>query len=488
MLRNQSVPVSTVDNVEFINLSPSDISPLVSKCEIKVMYVGKNRNGSYIDRQTAVDMAKTLRSVPIVGCYKEDLQDFGDHGEVLTIEDGEVKFSCKTVPYGFVSPDAEVWFQRFDDVNEFGERTTREYLMTTGYLWTGQFPEANRVIEKGNGQSMEIDIADGHWAQDQDEMEFFIINDAIFTKLCILGDDVEPCFEGASVTSPEVSKNFSYEQKFSHTLFAMMNELKNALNEKGGSRMAEETEITEVIEEGNVATEEFVAAKEEKPEDKKKPEDKEKPEDKKSEEESEKEEAEDEDKKKFKAESSDEKEDEKSEEVDEESEEEDKKKFKKEEDKEEEKEDSEEENPADEEKKEEKPAEKHSLEAQVSELSAALGELADKFSALEAEAKELREFKAARINEDKDALIAKYHMLSDEDKADIIANKEQFTLSEIESKLALLYVKKNVDFETVDGKKEEASEAAPLTTFSLNEDIAEDVDPMLNALRAARNL
>ena len=39
-------------------------------------------------------------------------------------------------------------------------------------------------------------------------MELFIVNDAIFTKLCVLGDDVEPCFEGASVTSPEVCAEF----------------------------------------------------------------------------------------------------------------------------------------------------------------------------------------------------------------------------------------------------------------------------------------
>lgn len=443
MIRNQSIPVSTVDGVEFVNLAPSDISPMVSKCEIKVMYLGKNRNGSYIDKPTALEMAKTLRSVPIVGAYKEDINDFGDHGEVLTIEDGEIKFSCKTVPYGFVAPDADVWFQKFEDTNEFGEVDVREYMMTTGYLWTGQFPEANRVIEQGNGQSMEIDINDGHWAQDQNEMEFFIINDAVFTKLCILGDDVEPCFEGASVTSPEVSETFSNEKKFTRTLFAMMNELKNALNE--GESMSVENAVVEsaenevveteeftaeepAIEDGNETTEEFAADEE-----------------KKDDQEDEGEEPESDD-----VDEPEDKDDEKSDEED-------------------------------------KKSEKAALQSQVEELSSALGELTERFSALEAEAKELREFKAARINEDKDALIAKYHMLSDEDKAEIVADKDKFTLSEIESKLALLYVRKNVDFETVDGHAESA-EPAPLTTFSLNDDFAETVDPMLSALREAKNL
>lgn len=416
MLRNRSV--ATIDSPEFINLAPDAINPGISKCEIKVMYLGKNRNGSFIDKNTAIQMANSLPATPIVAAYNENKEDFGDHGEVLHIEDGEIKFSCKTVPYGFVAPDAEVWFQKFDDTNEFGETTTREYMMTTGYLWTGQYPELDKCINQGQGQSMEIDDVDGHWTTDSNDVEFFIINDAIFTKLCILGDDVEPCFEGASVTSPEVSEHFSYNKEFSHTLFAMMNELKSALT-KGGSMPKENVESVKVeptatVEKEAPVVEEFAENVETNEN----------------------------------VESS---------------------------------EDSAEETFAKEEEK--KPEKKHELENQVSELSEQLKELTDKFTALEAEAEELRKFKAERIDADKDAMIAKYHMLSDEDKAEIIADKDKFTLGEIESKLALLYVQKNVNFD-----EEEEVDSTSLTTFSLDDEtIAEDADPMLSALREAQN-
>lgn len=416
MLRNRSV--ATIDSPEFINLAPDAINPGISKCEIKVMYLGKNRNGSFIDKNTAIQMANSLPATPIVAAYNENKEDFGDHGEVLHIEDGEIKFSCKTVPYGFVAPDAEVWFQKFDDTNEFGETTTREYMMTTGYLWTGQYPELDKCINQGQGQSMEIDDVDGHWTTDSNDVEFFIINDAIFTKLCILGDDVEPCFEGASVTSPEVSEHFSYNKEFSHTLFAMMNELKSALT-KGGSMPKENVESVEVeptatVEKEAPVVEEFAENVETNEN----------------------------------VESS---------------------------------EDSAEETFAKEDEK--KPEKKHELENQVSELSEQLKELTDKFTALEAEAEELRKFKAERIDADKDVMIAKYHMLSDEDKAEIIADKDKFTLGEIESKLALLYVQKNVNFD-----EEEEVDSTPLTTFSLDDEtIAEDADPMLSALREAQN-
>ena len=41
----------------------------------------------------------------------------------------------------------------------------------------------------------------GSWTNpDNNGIQFFIINEAIISKLCILGEDFEPCFEGAQVT------------------------------------------------------------------------------------------------------------------------------------------------------------------------------------------------------------------------------------------------------------------------------------------------
>ena len=78
-------------------------------------------------------------------------------------------------------------------------------------------------------------------------------------------------------------------------------------------------------------------------------------------------------------------------------------------------------------------------------------------------------------------------MISDEDKAEVVANKEQYSLDEIEGKLALIYVQKNVDFETVDGQAEEP-EQSPAVAFSLEDDIetADEADAFLKALRNAK--
>ena len=272
--------IATIDKPEFINITPCN--PLISQCEIKVMYVGENRNKSYITKEVATEMANSLPGCPIVGYYKEDKQDFRDHGDRVIMDDSGIHFECMTRPYGFVAPDAKVWFQKFEECDEYGRSIIREYLMTTGYLWTGQYEEAKKIYEEGGRpQSMELDedSLNGQWAKKyKNGMDFFIINDAIFSKLCILGEDVEPCFEGASVTAPDISTSFSkVDENFTKTLYDMMEELKFAL--KGEQKMVsnieqvvEETTTEEVIVENQEVVESSFAAsdkKEKEEEDKK---------------------------------------------------------------------------------------------------------------------------------------------------------------------------------------------------------------------------
>lgn len=307
----------------------------------------------------------------------------------------------------------------------------------------GQFEELKKVIAQGQPQSMELqeETLEGHWATDNNlGVEFFIINDAVFSKLCILGDDIEPCFEGSAVTSPEVSKNFAMDKEFSQTLFTMMNELKDALSSKGGLDMPEEfAEQTETTEEQSTefveetveetVTEESVdyTSAEEAPVD-------------------------------AEAENGE---------------------FEK---SEEDKDDSEDSSADFSENKEieEEPASEYSAE----EFAA----LQEEIEALRAECQELRDFKLNVENEQKDALINSYYMLSEEDKREIMEHKSEFTLDEIKAKLAVIYVEKNVDFSTLDGQpevemQEKVEEEDPITTFSLDEEPAGFVSPLQEALR-----
>ena len=433
--------VATIDSPEFINLQPLDINPLMSKCEIKVLYIGENRNHSFITKDVATEMSKTLRGAPIVGYYKEENQDFRDHGDQIIIDEKGIQFKCLTKPYGFVSPDAEVWFQKFEDTDDFGNKIVREYLMTTGFLWTGQFEEAKLAIEQGRPHSMELDkdTLDGYWSENVNtKMELFIVNDAIFSKLCILGDDVEPCFEGSSVTAPNVSTNFSkVDDNFKQTLFSMMQDLKFALEGGNMAKVDEEKKdkTNETVENKTDKTTEEVKDTETEKDNK------------------------DKDKKKNYT-----------------------KEDKKEEDK---KEDNP--APAEDKKPEEKKEEtKTPAEDKKDKKDYALmySELETKYNDLSAKYESLVAFKHNVEKQQKEELIGGFYMLSDEDKKDVVAHIDEYSLDDIEAKLSVICVRKKVNFDLDDTSKNEnkTEEENPVTTFNL-ESAGDSVPAWIKAIQ-----
>jgi hypothetical protein len=434
--------VATIDSPEFINLQPLDINPLMSKCEIKVLYIGENRNHSFITKDVATEMSKTLRGAPIVGYYKEENQDFRDHGDQIIIDEKGIQFKCLTKPYGFVSPDAEVWFQKFEDTDDFGNKIVREYLMTTGFLWTGQFEEAKLAIEQGRPHSMELDkdTLDGYWSENVNtKMELFIVNDAIFSKLCILGDDVEPCFEGSSVTAPNVSTNFSkVDDNFKQTLFSMMQDLKFALEGGNMAKVDEEKKdkTNETVENKTDKTTEEVkdteTEKDNKDKDKKKNYTKE---DKKED---------------NPAPAEDKKPEEKKEET---------------------------KTPAEDKKEEEDKKDKKDYALMYSELETKYNDLSAKYESLVA-------FKHNVEKQQKEELIGGFYMLSDEDKKDVVAHIDEYSLDDIEAKLSVICVRKKVNFDLDDTSKNEnkTEEENPVTTFNL-ENAGDSVPAWIKAIQ-----
>lgn len=473
--------VATISSPEFINIE--GVSPFAAKCEIKVLYLGGNRNGSFIDKDTAVQMAQTLPGCPIVGYYSENAEDFRDHGDQMIIDGDGIKFNCLTTPYGFVAPNSRVWFQDFEDTDEFGNSVVRTYLMTEGYLWVEQYKEAQKVINEGRPQSMELDekTLKGHWSTDVNRgIDFFIINDAIFSKLCILGEDVEPCFEGANVTAPKVSSTFTKDENFTQTLFSMMKELKELtllVNKEGGNLMdgqnkdfvvldggdapiATEPEVTPVVTEPVVAPESAPAPVIIQPVVK-------------------------EDDLQISSKSQDKtglddinENDNTLEEF-----------VKKNPEEDEEKKDGEQ-TPADENGEEDdeqkKKTSKNSLDEKYALLEQQFNDLQDKYAKLEEENASLVAFKAEVEDKEKDALINSFYMLSDEDKKEVIENKSKYTLDDIEKELSVICVRKKVNFNLDEEDNKEVNETIP-TTFNIDSNVGDDLPAWLKAVVDHRN-
>ena len=467
--------IRSIGKAEFLNLTPLDINPGISRCEIAVAYEGKNRNGSFISHEEMEDLGRSLRGIPIVGYYSEEKEDFRDHGHRITLDADGMREEILTVPYGFIAPDADVWFQEVEEDTDFGP-VRRTYLMCTGYLWSENFPEVRLALDEGRPQSMELsnERLNGHWAEvDEFGMEFFIIErGSTLSKLCILGKDVPPCFEGASVTAPQISKNFSLNvtDDILQRLEQMTEELKFALNAEGGLNSVEDEKniITDFEEEGGAP-----------------------------------------------AEGSEEQTETNTEEQEQEQENEEQ--------------DGGDTPPSgggllggslggswtpgagggsdsggtgggeggdggtggddDDDPKPEDQPNQDDLDADdvagdVRNIRRIYSD--EEIDAMEAELAELRQFKAMVEEANKDAVIAKYTMLSDEDKAEVIEHKSEYTAEEIEEKLALVYVRNNVDFNNTLGEDDPDQEAN--TTFSLSFDSNSEynVPQMVSALRRTR--
>ena len=493
--------------IEFIE--STKISPFISKVQIKVCYVGDepNRNRSIITKDVAKEMAPSLRGCPIVGFYNDKDEDFEEHNRQINISNGEWRITDTTTPYGFVPTDAKIWFATYIDDGE----VEHEYLCTEGYIWDHVYPEASRIKEKGNNHSMELDeeTLNASWSKDKNEKpEFFIINEAFISKLCILGENSEPCFEGSQITAFSLVIDESFQNK----MFAMMNELKELITEGGAkvfntyaveigdtlwsalysyiettypdaeNRRCSKYSIDGVFEENGqkfailcnraemkyyrlnfslteadgfkaednlvevtktytpAAEAQFAAAdvetyiaeyvkkkdEEEKEKDKTGEEDNSDSEDKSEEEdESEDDDKKDEDKKK--------------------------KKFSY---------DSLEEIP-----------EYVELQTNYSNLESQIATLNTTIESLNSELTSLREFKAQSERATKEAKIAEFYMLSDEDKKDVVDNIDQYSLDDIEAKLSVICFRNKVSFKT-----EEDSSKGP-TTFNLDGDEGDDGTP-----------
>ena len=455
---NRSIPKGS--HLEFVNIQP--LNPLISKCEIKVLYTGKNRNRSFISKEVATKMANSLPGTPIVGQYFYQTGDFGDHGEEeLVIDDKGIRFIKSTVPYGFVATDAKVWWQNFVDK----DGVEREYLLTEGYLWTGRYPDCKRIIEKGNHQSMELDRdslvgewskISGEWSKfENDEHEYFIISDAVFSALCILGEEVEPCFEGANITKKGGIMYSLDRDEFKEKMLDFMADLKDALNNleyEGGKQVENlnnptiETPVVETPEaeaitepvaeetvvEGVVETPESIegaeAAEGEEPsegveEDFAK---------KKEEGEANEEDSNSEDKKESNSEEEDDKEKKKNYSL-------------------------------------EEVVEYQELLTKYAELEGQFNAITEELNSIKPEYNKLKEKAIEAEEKAKEDMIDSFYMLSEEDKAEVRANKANFSLEDIEAKLSVICVRKKVNFDLEESSKNEDNTETPITTFNVGD-------------------
>ena len=163
------------------------LSPTLSKCRLRIFYRGLNRNRTFISEDFARQLIESLPYAPIKGIFDKDGLDYEDHGGDNT--DGRI--------YGVVPEDPNfAWEKHVDD-----DGVEREYACADVYLYTALYPEANLI--PGKSQSMEIHKKglEGEWKIWSDGEPYFEFQKGHLLGLQVLGDEVEPCFEGSAFFS-----------------------------------------------------------------------------------------------------------------------------------------------------------------------------------------------------------------------------------------------------------------------------------------------
>lgn len=189
----------------------------ISRARCRIFYKGINRNGTYITEEFAKKLMSTIAYAPIKGIYDDDddkESDFEDHGEKRS--DGKA--------YGVVPADYNFkWEKHLDE-----DGVMREYACVDVLLWTAIYEEAKEI--PGKSQSMELYAPSikGQWTLVEGK-RVYEYQEGCFLGLQVLGDEVEPCFEGAAFYTLKDMINELY------TLYS--NFLNSENNRKGGKKM-----------------------------------------------------------------------------------------------------------------------------------------------------------------------------------------------------------------------------------------------------------
>ena len=161
-------------------------SDTISKGRCRIFYKYANRNGTYITDEFAEKLLSTIPYTPVKGIYDTFEEDYTDHGNKRSL--GRI--------YGVVPENPNLqWEKHLDE-----DGVEREYACVDVLIFTGLYEEAGEII--GKAQSMEIyePSIKGSWKVINGR-RMFEYTEGSFLGLQVLGEDVEPCFEGAAFFS-----------------------------------------------------------------------------------------------------------------------------------------------------------------------------------------------------------------------------------------------------------------------------------------------
>lgn len=168
----------------------TSINDSFDSCMLSVCYAGRNRNQSNISKEAIERAIPTMAYCPLVANYSVESDEIGGHDVDFVETDSGIKMVNLTDAIGVIPENPQwCWMTKTDK-----DGVDRDYLCTPAIIWK-RTPVYEKLKREGvSGQSMEISVKDGRIVDG-----LYDIYDFEFTAFCLLGENVEPCFEGAQV-------------------------------------------------------------------------------------------------------------------------------------------------------------------------------------------------------------------------------------------------------------------------------------------------
>lgn len=172
---------------------------------LKICYTNENRNGSKISKDAIERAIPTMYNCPIVCNYDVYEDTIGGHDIDIVQTNNGYRLINLTDAIGVIPSNAEYYWESISD-----NGITHEYLCVKALLWK-RAPAYSKIKRDGiTSQSMEITVKSGKSVDG-----YYEIYDFIFTAFCLLGDNIEPCFESASLELFSLQK---YKMQFDNLM------------------------------------------------------------------------------------------------------------------------------------------------------------------------------------------------------------------------------------------------------------------------------
>ena len=207
------------------------------KMRMRICHDGLNPNNSFLELDTINNAEKSIYNIPILANVIEDEngeKQFGGHDMAIeehAMNEGEYKVIYKETPIGVIPESCNHTIEEYDGKN---------YVFADAYIWKEYSNYAEDIINRDNDIKISMEIlVDAYEFNAKDK--YFKINEYRYTGVTMLNNDFGTGMKNALATTGEFSQDET-KTKF----IMLMEELKQTLDiynkkESGGESIVADT-------------------------------------------------------------------------------------------------------------------------------------------------------------------------------------------------------------------------------------------------------